>query len=499
MGFFRKIQRITDRNDSLVCIGLDPNPDLIPERYRTGHSAHPSINELLAWNQAIVAETIDLVCAFKPNIAFYEALGLQGMRLLQKTLELIPPDIPVLLDAKRGDIGSTAAAYAKAYFEELQVDALTLSPYLGSDSIEPFAAYEDKGLFVLCHTSNPGASDFQLLEISDWQTLDQHPNWPLYLHIASEAIQWSPNVGLVVGATYPQAMADVRTVAPDALILAPGIGSQGGDLNATLDAGLRMDGDGLLINASRTIAVADSHADAARTLMESINRARDATMVNNTATDTLSVSQTIARRPKRNHPVSIEDIVVSLAELDAIQFGEFVLSSGTTSPFYIDLRDLIGQPTLLKHIAASYTSVLRALQYDRISGVASAGLTIATALSIQDNVPMVNVPTQEQGSDFAGRIEGEHKSGERVVVIEAVTTSGGNILETAIRLRREGLLVEDAVVLIDREQSSEERLKLAGIRLHSLIGLSDLLHTLVARGQLTEDMLQDVIEFVGYS
>lgn len=150
----------------------------------------------------------------KPNIAFYEAFGTIGMEALRQTLALIPPHIPVLLDAKRGDIGSTAEAYACACFDDLGVDGVTLSPYLGKDSIEPFACYADKGLFVLCHTSNPGAGEFQELEIADWRTLDREPNQPSYIRVARMAAAWSPNVGLVVGATFPQAIADVRSAAP---------------------------------------------------------------------------------------------------------------------------------------------------------------------------------------------------------------------------------------------------------------------------------------------
>ncbi len=220
MGFFTKLQAAVERNHSLLCVGLDPNPAQAPARYRAA-DGNPAAT-IVAWNRAIIAQTQDLVCAYKPNIAFYEALGASGMAALRQTLALIPPHIPVLLDAKRGDIGSTAEAYARACFDDLGVDGVTLSPYLGKDSIEPFARYADKGLFVLCHTSNPGAGEFQELEIADWRTLDREPNQPLYIHVARTATAWSPNVGLVVGATFPQAIADVRSAAPQAWFLVPG-------------------------------------------------------------------------------------------------------------------------------------------------------------------------------------------------------------------------------------------------------------------------------------
>ena len=157
------------------------------------------------------------------------------------------------MDAKRGDIGSTASAYAKACFEHLKADAVTLSPYLGRDSIEPFASYGDRGLFVLCHTSNLGSGDFQELEVSDWRALDREPNLPLFVHVARAAVSWAPNIGLVVGATFPMAIQQVREIAPETWFLVPGIGAQGGDLESTVAAGLRNDGSGIIVNASRGV------------------------------------------------------------------------------------------------------------------------------------------------------------------------------------------------------------------------------------------------------
>lgn len=274
MSFFKKLDAAIEQKNSLLCVGLDPNPKQIPARYGEPVSNEACIDAIYQWNRAIIESTADLVCTYKPNIAFYEALGEPGLALLRRTLALIPADIPILLDAKRGDIGSTAAAYARACFEDLQVDAVTLSPYLGRDSIDPFAAYADKGLFVLCHTSNPSAGDFQKLEISDWQMLDREENWPLYLHVARAAVNWSPNVGLVVGATYPEAMQAVRSVAPNAWFLVPGIGTQGGDLAGTMGAGLRADQRGLIINVSRGVSLADDHRAAAEGFRNSINQAR---------------------------------------------------------------------------------------------------------------------------------------------------------------------------------------------------------------------------------
>lgn len=282
MSFFDKLEAAARRNNTLLCVGLDPTPEACPDRFLAGSRA-PSVEPLdpkdstcqalLAWNRSVIEATSDLVCCYKPNIAFYEALGQPGMALLRATIAAIPKDIPVLLDAKRGDVGSTAAAYARACFEELGADAVTLSPYLGKDSVAPFAAYPDKGLFVLCHTSNPSAGAFQKLQTGNGRAPDG--SVPLFLRVAAEAVGWSSAVGLVVGATYPQALADVRAVAPDTWLLAPGIGAQGGDLKAALAAGLRADGLGVLLAVTRGITQAKDPREAAVDYRHHVGRARE--------------------------------------------------------------------------------------------------------------------------------------------------------------------------------------------------------------------------------
>ena len=272
LPFFDRLADRVDDTGSLLCVGLDPNPDQVPARY--AGLGTPLVQQLLAWNLAVIEQTAPFACSFKPNIAFYEALGSAGYGLLRETLAAIPSEIPVILDAKRGDIGSTAAAYARACFDDLGVDAVTLSPYLGRDSIQPFMEHAGKGLFLLCRTSNPGSSDFQELEISDWRTLDREANQPLYLHVARTAVSWSPNIGLVVGATFPESVAAVRSAAPDAWLLVPGVGAQGGDLSATIDAGLRSDGAGMIVNVTRGISLADDHAVAAKWHRDEMSAAR---------------------------------------------------------------------------------------------------------------------------------------------------------------------------------------------------------------------------------
>ncbi|MCK5149129.1 orotidine-5'-phosphate decarboxylase [bacterium] len=243
---------IRERN-SLVCVGLDVHPDRMPAPLKK------DIDSILAFNRAIIDATADLVVAYKPNLAFYEALGSAGWDILRKTVEYIPKGIMTIGDAKRGDIGTTAERYAVALYD-LGFDWITVSPYLGWDSIGPFVKDPAKGAFILCLTSNPSSKDFQYLE-SGGKTL--------YAHVAETASRWNElsNCGLVVGATHPEELALVRSLAPDLPFLIPGIGAQGGDLEAAIINGTDAHGEQAIINSSRGIiykSSGDDFADAAR-------------------------------------------------------------------------------------------------------------------------------------------------------------------------------------------------------------------------------------------
>jgi orotidine-5'-phosphate decarboxylase len=216
----------------------------------------------LRFNRELIVATSDLACAYKPNLAFYEALGADGFRVLRSTRDLIPGDIPVIGDAKRGDVGNTARAYATALFDQLGFDAVTVNPYLGGDALEPFFAYADRGVFVLCRSSNPGAAFVQTLLISE----DGEAR-PLYETIALRTREWNVagNAGLVVGATAPAELERIRSIAPDLPLLIPGIGAQGGDLAAAINA--HRETAPAIISASRAILYASSgpeFAEAAR-------------------------------------------------------------------------------------------------------------------------------------------------------------------------------------------------------------------------------------------
>lgn len=275
MHFMQSLQRAWADHQSLVCVGLDPEPAKFPAHMRDRPDA---VFEFCA---AIVDATAELVCAFKPQIAHFAALRAEdALERLIAHIHAKHPGVPVILDAKRGDIGSTAQHYASEAFDRYRADAVTLNPYLGRDSVQPFLDRADKGVILLCHTSNPGAADLQDLQVheADGSTL------PLYQHVAKIiANDWNThgNCALVTGATWPQQLAEVRALVGDMPLLVPGIGAQGGDVEAVLRHGRTADGNGLLISSSRAILYAGNDADfaaaanaAAKELRDTINRYR---------------------------------------------------------------------------------------------------------------------------------------------------------------------------------------------------------------------------------
>jgi orotidine-5'-phosphate decarboxylase len=261
-SFIHRLQGSWARNDSLVCVGLDPEIERFPQHV----AAHAS--PIFQFNKAIIDATADLVCAYKPQFAHYAAYEAEDQ--LQRTIEYIHetyPDVPVILDSKRGDVGNTAERYANEAFERYGADAVTVNPYLGGDSLEPFLKHADRGVIILCRTSNPGARDLQDL------TVDAAGRRLYHVVADLAAQQWNTrgNCLLVVGATYPQELAEVRRIVGDMPLLVPGVGAQGGDVAAAVRSGQTAAGTGLIISSSRAILYAsrgEDFASAARTATE---------------------------------------------------------------------------------------------------------------------------------------------------------------------------------------------------------------------------------------
>ncbi len=265
MTFFEKLDAAIKKNNSLLCVGLDPELERIPANI----SLYP--NPQFEFNKIIIDQTAEYVCAYKPNPAFYESRGIDGITDLKMTCDYLTqnyPEIPVIIDAKRGDIGNTNKGYAKFVFEYLQGDAITIMPYMGLESLEVFYNYKDKGIILGVHSSNPGAKEFQELKV-DGQLL--------YQKVAEELIRThgeNPNSMMFFGATYPEELIAIRKLVGEMTMLVPGVGAQGGSVETFVKAGKNSQGKGLIINSSRGIILANSPRAEAQKLRNEINSFR---------------------------------------------------------------------------------------------------------------------------------------------------------------------------------------------------------------------------------
>jgi uridine monophosphate synthetase len=483
--FFSFLAKRVDDCSSQLCVGLDPHPSDL---------STPSAEAARDFCLRLVKATAAYAAAFKPNAAFFELYGPDGWIALKDVITAVQAEsdrlgsmIPVILDAKRGDIASTAEAYARSAFESLGVHAITLSPYLGKDSIDPFLAYKEKGVFLLCKTSNPGAADLQDLMVRVDNGLQttivrrSSSTVPLYEHIARLAQTWNTgnNIGLVVGATQPGALRCVRSAAPDLWFLVPGVGAQGGDLESALHAGLRADGKGMLINVSRGISRAEDPARAAAEIRDE--------MIN------IQYQMEREKRVESSKKIptipssSISLLADGLLEAGCVKFGEFTLKSGLKSPFYIDLRRLVTYPGLLAQVASAYLPLLKKLEFDRLAGLPYAAIPIVTAISLQAGYPVIYPRKEIKAYGTMAEIEGEYRDGETAVVVDDVTTTGGSKFEGIEKLTAAGLKVRDVVVLVDRQSGAQEALAEAGFHLHAVLTITELLDYWEKTGKVDGD------------
>lgn len=478
MSFFSRLDDRARTRNSLLCVGLDPHPADLPAA--TAAAARDFCLRL-------IDATAEVALAFKPNAAFFEAFGAEGWQALKDVIDAVPAGIPVLLDAKRGDISSTAEAYARAIFQTLGAHAVTLSPYLGRDSLEPFLADPERGVFLLSKTSNPGASDLQ-----DLLTFPAGSNpgaaLPLYQRVADLAADWNTrgNLGLVVGATYPQELAEVRRRVPGLWILAPGVGAQGGELGAVLRAGLRQDGLGLLVPVSRAISKAEDPRRAASELRDAINRYRAEA---NAQPKSVGAEQGAAG--------SLKGILArDLIETGCVKFGQFTLKSGLVSPVYLDMRTLISFPAVLTRVAAAYAPILAALTFDRLAALPYAALPIGTAVSLHSGFPMVYPRKETKEYGTRAEVEGLYQAGEQVVVIDDLATTGGSKFEAIQKLESAGLKVKDVVVLIDRQSGARQALESNGYALHAVFTFRELLEFWETNRMVSSEHIASVRAFL---
>ena len=479
-SFFTLLDRHVQVTNSLLCIGLDPHPDDLPE---------PTAAAAVQFCLDLIKATSRYAAAYKPNAAFFELYGPEGWAGLKTVIDAVRQAsnrlgtvIPVILDAKRGDIASTAEAYAKSTFEELGAHAVTLSPYLGQDSLAPFLADREKGVFLLCRTSNAGSRDVQELPLADGRSL--------FEAVADLAQSWNEknNIGLVVGATQPEALARVRARSPKAWFLAPGIGAQGGDLEAALTAGLRDDGFGMLLPVSRAISRAADPGRAAVDLRDSIESIRHQVQRERAA------AKSEGRGAKGDADVS--QLAQDLVDSGCVKFGSFKLKSGLTSPIYLDLRLLVSHPAVMRRAAKQYARLLAGLSFDRLAGLPYAALPIGTAVALEMDRPLIYPRREVKEYGTKAAIEGAYEPGETVAIVDDLATTGGTKLEAIEKLTAAGLNVRDVIVLVDRESGARETLMQAGFRLHAVATIRQLLPHWRASGALSAEQEQAVLTFL---
>ena len=469
MGFFTRLASRAQQIDSLLCVGLDPH---------SSDLSAPTPDAARAFCLRLIEATADLAVAYKPNAAFFEAFGPQGLVVLQDVIAAVPSDVPVVLDAKRGDIASSADAYVTSAFHLLKAHAATVNPYLGRDSVDPWIQDPQYGVFLLCKTSNPGASDLQDLRVGEQK---------LYEVVAHLAQEWNTrdNLGLVVGATHPDSLAAVRRVAPDLWFLSPGVGAQGGDLRAALNAGLRQDGLGMLMPVSRAISRSAHPRQAAQDLRDQINAQRGDFLTQRPISPVISPQ--------------FAQLADGLLEAGCVKFGQFTLKSGLQSPIYLDLRQLVGYPRLLEQVGQAYRDILVKLDFDRLAALPYAALPIATSVSLLGGWPMIYPRKEPKEYGTRAAVEGVYAAGEKVAVVDDLATTGGSKFEAIEKLTAAGLRVEDVVVLIDRQSGAAEALAQSGYRLHAVFTFSALLDYWEAVGKVPPDRIAAARAFIAAS
>jgi uridine monophosphate synthetase len=499
MSFFVKLTDAMARSQSLLITGLDPNPEML----QTWTRHHPCSGSFLAqarrWIKAVIEATVEHVCAYKPSLGFYQALGPIGIELLHEVRELVPPEMPLILDAKHGDL-NTSSALAHYVFRELGVDALTLSPLAGQDIAAPFLLYPERAVVVSCHSSNPGA-----------RVLQHHPDDddPLFIQIVRQCQLWATAEQLLleVGTSDPASLARVRREAPERFLILRSLWGEEERLEALLQAGLTAAADGLLLPLPQHLLVEEGMESGTRELRQQIEamRARWDGGSSDRCDLWLPAPQKGATRPggaagaKQDaaadadsdagsdaDPEALDALIVELFDIGCLLFGDYVQASGAVFNYYIDLRQIISDPNLFHRVLHAYAGLLRQLRFDRIAGIPYGSLPTATGLSLQLHSPLI-YPRKEVKAHGARRlIEGDFNEGETVVVVDDILITGGSVLEGIAKLEASGLSVRDVVVFIDHGGSARQRLADAGYRCHAVVDFDRITRVLRSAGRLNQ-------------
>jgi uridine monophosphate synthetase len=489
MGFFVQLTDAITSRQSLLVTGLDPNPEMLQSwALRHAMGGRSFLSQARHWIKAVIEATAPHVCAYKPSLGFYQALGPIGLELLREVRELVPLEVPLIIDAKHGDLNSSSAL-AHYLFRELGADAVTLSPLPGQDIAAPFLLYPDKAVVVTCHSSNPAA-----------RIVQHHPNEddPLYLRIVRETQRWATPEQLLleVGTSDPAILARVRQEAPERFLILRSLWAEEDRLDALLEAGLSASADGLLLPLPQNLLVEDDLEQRAQRLKQRISGQRDQWLARQDHQDNSSCSLWLPQRPQEaTEPTTatgepMESLILDLFDLGCLLFGEYVQASGAIFNYYVDLRQIISDPNLFHQVLHAYSSQLAPLSFDRIAGIPYGSLPTATGLSLLLHKPLI-YPRKEVKAHGARRlIEGDFEEGDRVAVVDDILISGGSVLEGIAKLESSGLVVEDVVVFIDHggptDRSARERLEQGGYRLHAVLDIARITVVLHRAGRLTD-------------
>ncbi len=472
--FFLKLTEAIASRQSLLITGLDPNPEMLQSWNRNrGGGAGSFLSQSRRWIKAVIDETSDHVCAFKPSLGFYQALGAVGIDLLREVRELVPLEIPLILDAKHADLNS-ASALANYVFDELNVDAVSLSPLAGHDLAAPFLLHTDRAVVITCHSSSPAS-----------RILQHHPNEanPLYLRIVAESRLWATPEQLLleVGTSDPEILARVRNLAPDHVLILRSLWGEEERLETLLQAGLGSAADGLLLPVPQNMLMEDRLGERVAELKGQIATIRDRVISSRQPAEDRCELWLPARCEQ------LDSLIVDLFDIGCLLFGEYVQASGALFNYYIDLRRIISNPNIFHRVLHAYSLLLADLNFDRIAGIPYGSLPTATGLSLLLHKPLI-YPRKEVKAHGARRlIEGDFREGETALVVDDILITGGSVLEGIGKLESSGLRVEDVVVFIDHGGSAAQRLADAGYRCRAVLSIEQITAVLREAGRLNAD------------
>jgi len=498
MGFFVQLTDAIAERQSLLVTGLDPNPEMLHSwAQRHGMGGRSFLSQARHWIKTVIDETAPHVCAYKPSLGFYQALGPVGLELLLEVRDLVPRELPLIVDTKHGDLNSSSAL-AHYLFKEFGADAVTLSPLAGQDIAAPFLLYPGKAVVMTCHSSNQAA-----------RLIQHFPNEsePLYLRIVRETQLWGTpeQVLLEVGTSDPTVLARVRAAAPQRFLILRSLWSEDDNLKAMLQAGLSAAADGLLLPLPQNLLIEDAIGAKSQALKEQINSQREAWLETQSASQSgcalwLPQPPAPAEAPGAKPAVQrgrvdhldeeLASLVVELFDIGCLLFGEYVQASGAVFNYYIDLRQIISDPNLFHRVLHAYAGQLEGLMFDRIAGIPYGSLPTATGLSLQLHKPLI-YPRKEVKAHGARRlIEGDFNEGDHVVVVDDILITGGSVLEGIAKLESSGLVVRDVVVFLDHggdhQRQAKERLAAAGYRFHAVVTIEQITAVLHAAGRLSD-------------